>query len=88
MGEQQENHDNDAYTRIQGKDVLHRFLFVFSKSVRAVSSVVPLVLFFDGLQWSDPSSLSLLQVILETPPEDNDRMSSLLVICAFRDEGL
>lgn len=81
-----ERDDDDAYC-IKGKDILHRFLFVFTKFVRTVSAFVPLVLFFDDLQWSDPLSLSLLQMILETPPQGG-RFSSLLVICAFRDEGL
>lgn len=81
IGEQE---DHDAYS-VQGKDALHRFQFLFSNFVRAVSEVVPLVLFFDDLQWSDPASLSLLQVILESQPNQN-KPSSLFVICAFRDE--
>ncbi len=88
---QQQDYDGDGdsnndYKTVQGKDALYRFQFVFSNFVRAVSAVVPLVLFFDDLQWSDSASLRLLQVVLES--KSNHQKSSLLVICAFREESL
>lgn len=77
----------DEECQVQGKDALHRLQFVFSKFVRAISSITPLVLFFDDLQWSDLASLNLLKALLESQPE-TDRPSSLLIVCAVRVEGL
>lgn len=72
---------------VGGKEALQRFQFLFSKLLRATSSVAPMVLFLDDLQWSDPASLSLLQMVLESETRPNHK-SCLLVICAYRDDGV
>jgi len=54
--------------------VLQRFVRVFASAAR------PLVLFLDDLQWADPASLKLLQVLLGDPDACH-----LLIIGAYRE---
>ncbi len=68
-------------------EALHRFQLVFSKFCRAISEIAPLVLFLDDLQWSDTSSLDLLMSLVQSRSPIN-RRSSLLIVCAYRDEGI
>jgi predicted ATPase len=77
----------DETSHAQGIEALRRFHFVFSKFVRAISCISPLVLFLDDLQWCDVANLSLLQAILESQAQP-EHQSSLLVICSYRDEDL
>ncbi|MEJ7733292.1 MAG: AAA family ATPase [Polyangiaceae bacterium] len=59
----------------------NRFTLVFQNFLRVFATAEhPLVLFLDDLQWSDPGSLKLLQVLL-TDPESG----YLLVVGAYRD---
>jgi histidine kinase len=54
--------------------VLLDFVYVFS------TSLCPLVIFLDDLQWADLSSLNLVKRILENPRQD-----SIMILGAYRD---
>ena len=59
----------------------NRFELVFQNFVRVFcTSTTPLVLFLDDLQWADPATLSLLQLLLADPAGGH-----LLVVGAYRD---
>jgi diguanylate cyclase (GGDEF)-like protein len=59
----------------------HRFQAVFRRFVGACATAShPLVLFLDDLQWIDPASLALIEVLLTQPPTPH-----LLLIGAYRD---
>ena len=59
----------------------NRWNLVFTAFVRCFASAAhPLVLFLDDLQWADPPSLKLLQLLLTDPDTRH-----LLVIGAYRD---
>jgi anti-anti-sigma factor len=59
----------------------NRFNLVFSSFVRVFTgSGSPLVLFLDDLQWADPGSLKLLQILLSDPERRH-----LLILGAYRD---
>ncbi len=59
----------------------NRFNLLFSGFVRVFTgSGSPLVLFLDDLQWADPGSLKLLQILLSDP-----RRRRLLILGAYRD---
>ncbi len=68
-------------------NALNRFQFVFCKFCRAISTIVPLVLFLDDLQWSDNASLDLFMSLLQSGGPAYSKCS-LLVIGAYRDEGM
>ncbi|WP_437963469.1 AAA family ATPase [Sorangium sp. So ce260] len=59
----------------------NRFNLAFQSFVRAVTQEQLLVVFIDDLQWADPASLKLLELLL-TEPEGR----GLLVIGAYRDD--
>ena len=59
----------------------NRFNLVFKNFVQAFATAEhPLVLFLDDLQWVDPASLKLLEMLLDEP-----RCPHLLLIVAYRD---
>ncbi|MBP6985838.1 MAG: AAA family ATPase [Alphaproteobacteria bacterium] len=59
----------------------NRFLFHFQSFMRAIASPKePLVIFIDDLQWMDPGSLKLMELILTTQD-----FNSILFIGAYRD---
>jgi predicted ATPase/tRNA A-37 threonylcarbamoyl transferase component Bud32 len=59
----------------------HRFALVFQSFLRALSSREhPLAIFLDDLQWADPASLKLVELLLTDPERSN-----LLVLGAYRD---
>ncbi|MCA9715932.1 MAG: AAA family ATPase, partial [Myxococcales bacterium] len=59
----------------------NRFTLVFQNFLRVFATAAhPLVLFIDDLQWSDPASRKLLQLVLKGPDSGH-----LLVIGAYRD---
>jgi len=58
-----------------------RFNFVFQNFIRVFNNRErPLVIFLDDLQWADPASLKLIELILT-----DEEMHSLLLIGAYRD---
>ncbi|MGK3994849.1 AAA family ATPase [Sorangium sp. So ce1024] len=59
----------------------NRFNLAFQTFVRAVTEEHLLVLFIDDLQWADPASLRLLELLMTDP----DRRG-MLVIGAYRDQ--
>jgi predicted ATPase len=75
---------------VEGQEAaLHRFPVVFCKFCRAISAIVPLVFFFDDLQWSDNASLDVIQTLIQSPLDAAAYSnSSLLLIGAYRDEGM
>ena len=59
----------------------NRFELVFQNFTRVFcTSAAPLVLFLDDLQWADPATLSLLQLLLADPAGGH-----LLLVGAYRD---
>ncbi|WP_394830490.1 AAA family ATPase [Pendulispora rubella] len=59
----------------------NRFTLVFQNFIRVFAAAKhPLVIFLDDLQWVDPASLKLLQLLLTDP-----RSGHLLLIGAYRD---
>jgi predicted ATPase/serine phosphatase RsbU (regulator of sigma subunit)/tRNA A-37 threonylcarbamoyl transferase component Bud32 len=62
-------------------ELQHRFELVFQAFLSLFASAEhPLAFFLDDLQWADPASLRLVQLLLTSP-----RSSHLLVIGAYRD---
>lgn len=61
----------------------NRFNFFFRRLVQAISSVRPLVLCLDDLQWADSASLELIEIILT-----DDAIIGLLVIGTYREESI
>ncbi|PRP90108.1 Blue-light-activated protein [Enhygromyxa salina] len=62
----------------------HRFNLVFRRFVRACARVgQPLTLFLDDLQWADPGSLALLELLAS-----DDEQSHLMLIAAVRDDEI
>ncbi|KYG05389.1 protein kinase [Sorangium cellulosum] len=59
----------------------NRFCLAFQTFVRAVTEEHLLVLFIDDLQWADPASLKLLELLM-TDPDGR----GMLVIGAYRDQ--
>ncbi len=63
-----------------GEELMNRFNYAFKKFVAALAQKDhPLVLFLDDLQWADPASLKLIEILI-TDPE----ISSFYVIGAYR----
>jgi predicted ATPase len=77
----------ESICEVRASEALNRFQFIFCKFCVAISTIVPLVLFFDDLQWSDTASLNLVLALLQSKEADSGK-SSLLVIGTFRDEGI
>lgn len=77
----------DEVCNARGKEALNRLQFVFCNFCLAISSVAPLVIFLDDLQWGDSASLDLLAALAQSS-EGTVRKSSLMVVGTFRDEGL
>lgn len=76
----------DAESDILFKDVLpaaiqHRMRQAFSNLIRACSAKQPLVLVWEDLHWSDPSSLGLLETLLPLT-----EAMPLLLLMVFRPE--
>lgn len=65
---------------VRGANTMRRFQYLFCKLCHAISSIVPIVLFFDDVQWSDTASLHLLKALLMS--QQAGSQSSLLVIVA------
>ncbi|WP_438029279.1 AAA family ATPase [Sorangium sp. So ce233] len=61
----------------------NRFSLAFQTFVRAVTEEHLLVLFIDDLQWADPASLKLLELLM-TDPDGR----GMLVIGAYRDQEI
>ncbi|WP_438036195.1 AAA family ATPase [Sorangium sp. So ce204] len=59
----------------------NRFSLAFQTFVRAVTEEHLLVLFIDDLQWADPASLKLLELLMTDPD-----VRGMLVIGAYRDQ--
>ncbi|MFH2059227.1 MAG: AAA family ATPase [Pseudomonadota bacterium] len=65
---------------LAGEASMNRFNYAFKKFVAALAQKDhPLVLFLDDLQWADPASLKLIEILI-TDPE----VSSFFVIGAYR----
>ena len=62
------------------REAENRLLAAVQGLMRALSSKQPVVLFLDDLQWSDSSTLRVLQLLTETPQPG----SQLLIVGAFR----
>jgi len=63
-----------------GEESMNRFNYGFKRFVEALAGKDhPLVFFLDDLQWADPASLKLIEILI-TDPE----ISSFLVIGAYR----
>jgi class 3 adenylate cyclase/tetratricopeptide (TPR) repeat protein len=67
---------------LTGEALQGRILQAFKEYVRARSHEQPLVLFWEDLHWSDPSSLHLLETLLPLSAE-----VPLLLLLAFRPES-
>ena len=66
---------------VGGDDAKRRFNYVFQRFFEAISSKDhPLVIFIDDLQWADPASLNLFQILME-----NRQNNYLFFIGAYRD---
>lgn len=62
----------------------NRFTLVFQNFIRVFARAEhPLVVFLDDLQWADPASLKLLQLLLTDPDSGH-----LLVVGAYRDNEI
>ena len=62
----------------------HRFNLVFRRFVRACARAgQPLTLFLDDVQWADPGSLALLELLAS-----DDEQSHLMLVTAVRDDEL
>jgi predicted ATPase/class 3 adenylate cyclase len=73
--------EQPAVPDIGGAETQHRFNYVFSRFVEAISSKEhPISLFIDDLQWADAASLNLLKVLMT-----DSNNSYLLCIGAYRD---
>jgi predicted ATPase len=77
----------ESLCEVRASEAINRFQFVFCKFCRSISTVAPLVLIFDDLQWSDTASLDLILALLQSGGVNGNR-SSLLVIGTYRDEGI
>jgi predicted ATPase len=81
---------HDETCKICGNEGLQRLKLVFARFCRAVSSVAPMVLFLDDLQWANQASLALMQALLQPMPGLDESMSSasssLLVIASYRSD--
>ena len=62
------------------RETENRLLTLVHRFVAAVSSKQPLVLFLDDLQWADPATLRLLQLLATTPQQG----AGLLIVGAYR----
>jgi len=69
---------------VGGEEARRRFHYVMARFVRAIAyQEHPLVIFLDDLQWADPASLSLMQMLLA----DGEGLH-LLLLGAYRDNEL
>ncbi|HLO86885.1 MAG TPA: AAA family ATPase [Nostocaceae cyanobacterium] len=68
-------------TELTGNAAQNRFNLLFTKFIQVLATKEhPLVIFLDDLQWSDPGSLQLIQLLMS----ETD-VNHLLLICAYRD---
>jgi len=68
-------------TPLSGTESLNRFQTVFENFLDALCTTEhPLVLFLDDLQWADPASLKLLQMLMTS-----QKPRPLLILGAYRD---
>ncbi len=66
-------------TELSGSAAQNRFNFLFQKFVQVFTSIEhPLVMFLDDLQWADPASLKLLQLLMKDT-------GYLFILGAYRD---
>ncbi|GAK49048.1 ATP-binding region ATPase domain protein [Candidatus Moduliflexus flocculans] len=69
---------------VGGEEARRRFQYVMARFVRAIANQDhPMVIFLDDLQWADPASLSLLQMLLAEGEGQH-----LLLLGAYRDNEL
>jgi predicted ATPase len=82
--------EQESKNVVAGTESLSRFQFVFSEFCRAISSIAPLVIFLDDMQWCDQASLELIQALLRPrlSSTESNMKSSLLLVAASRDELL
>ncbi|HLP91511.1 MAG TPA: AAA family ATPase [Nostocaceae cyanobacterium] len=67
-------------TELTGNAAQNRFNLLFSKFIQVIATKEhPLVIFLDDLQWSDPGSLQLIQLLI-----NETDVKYLLLICAYR----
>ena len=70
-----------AVPELGGQEAQNRFNIVFQNFIKVIARKDhPLVVFLDDLQWTDASSLNLLNVLLTNP-----NLAHFLVIGAYRD---
>jgi len=67
---------NECY----GSDAINRFRLDFSNFIRALTTVTPLVIFLDDIQWADTASMEIVRVLMHS------RHMSLLLIASVRNE--
>jgi PAS domain S-box-containing protein len=66
---------------LSGTAAHHRFNLLFHNLIRVFATVEhPLVIFLDDLQWADPTSLGLVELLMTEAPTPH-----LLIIGAYRD---
>ena len=59
-----------------------RFRYVFSRLIKAIATVHPLVILFDDIAWADDASLESIQALLLL--QEKDKPLPLMVVCTHR----
>lgn len=80
-----QQHHAEKYESVTGFEARNRFHFVFFQLIKAISSICPLVLLIDDIQWGDQASFDLLQSLFERT-EQYAPKSKLLCILTRRDD--
>ena len=71
-------YESPTTDRSFGTASLYRFHIAFANLVAVLTSVMPMVVFLDDLQWSDTASLNLMWTLMRSNP------MALTVICGYR----